>query len=205
MEIVKKRTQLLIASLVAAVACVGMGSSLVHAEDGGTVAGGYKIGVVDQSKVFEKYQKQIDQFAHLEKERKDKEDELQAKINDLDQKLEDYKKKKDTMTEDQRDAFETDYKSKMRDVKAQKDKYQSEINDKSVKVIRDLREDIRSQIQKIGAKENYHLILDADSDPRANSSVIYFSTTIDLTQRVIDDLNAEYKQEHAGAQSKSKK
>lgn len=204
MVIVKTRTQLLIASIITAVACAAFGSNLVHAEDG-AAAGGYKIGVVDQSKVFEEYQKQKDQFSQLEKERKAKEDELQGKIDALDKQLNDYKKKKETMSEDQIDAFETKYKADMRDVKSQKDKYQSEINDKSMKVIRDLREDIRTQIQAIGSKENYHLILDADSDPRAQSSVIYFSTTINLTQRVIDDLNAQYKKDQGAGKSTSKK
>jgi hypothetical protein len=44
-------------------------------------------------------------------------------------------------------------------------------------------------VRLIGSEGNYHLILEADPDPRSGSAVLHFSATIDITPQVIVRLN----------------
>jgi Skp family chaperone for outer membrane proteins len=153
----------------------------------------FKIGVVDRSRVFEAYEKQEAELGKIQAAKEGREKELQAEIDKLEARLQTYTGNREGMTPEQREKFEVDFKADERGLQQKKENYQSELADRTARVIRDLRGDIDEAIQAIGNQENYHLILDTDRDPRAQSNVVYFSTTIDLTGRVIERLNSEYK------------
>lgn len=164
------------------------------AENGG--GSQYSIGVVNIKAIFDAYQKQKDEYKKLEEAR----DEAQEPINKLTEQInadrDRYDAEKDTLSpEDLRDLEET-IQSALTKYKAEYDRAQEDINRQENKVMRKIFEDIFIAIQEVGLKYNYHLIFDSGEANRANlpsrtGALLYHSTTLNMTQRVIDHLNSE--------------
>ena len=60
-----------------------------------------------------------------------------------------------------------------------------------MQIVKKIFESIDAAVGKVGAESGYHLIL--DGAPGANpglSVILYYSPTIDMTQKVVDVLNA---------------
>ncbi|MCC6697467.1 MAG: OmpH family outer membrane protein [Candidatus Hydrogenedentes bacterium] len=152
-------------------------------------AGGqYKIAVVNRKQVFDNYDRQKREWDALEAEKK----QLQTKIDALSDSITADKKKLEEgtgMTDEQkttlRDKIESDYRMYQAEFK----RLQGEIDSKSRKFFGTMMEDIDKAINAIGVAENYHLIFEAD--PKSPTSVLYFSTTIDITTKVTDKLNGK--------------
>jgi len=150
--------------------------------------GQYKIAVVDRKEVFDNYDKQKREWADLEAEKKnlqDQIDQLSDTITADKKRLEDQGK---SMSEEQqqqlRDKIESDYRKYQTEFK----RLQGEIDSKSRKFFARMMEDIDAAVKAIGANEDYHLIFEAD--PKSPTTVLYYSETIDITSRVIARLNS---------------
>lgn len=73
---------------------------------------------------------------------------------------------------------------------------QEDIDRQEKKLLREVFDEIDVAIQEVGAKQNYHLIFESGegnptSLPGRTGSLLYHSTTLNMTQRVIDHLNGE--------------
>ena len=150
----------------------------------------YKIRVVNRKDVFDQYNKQKEEWKNLEAEKKS----LQGEIDKLSDGITADKKKLDedkSLTDEQktqlRDKVESDYRTYQTEFK----RLQGEIDSKSRKFFARMMEDIDKAIAEIGEAENYHLILEAD--PKSPTSVLYFSSTIDITSKVVAKLNGASK------------
>ena len=158
---------------------------------GQTGANEYRIGVVDLKAVFDAYTRQEDEYAALETEKNTR----QVVIDKLSDKIEkaktDYDKRKDTMSDEERDALEEEIRIDFEKYQADFERLQREIDRKEKKLLEDLFQDIRASVQEVGAQGNYHLILEGGESGR--SGVLYSSTTLNVTGRVIDHLNMKYK------------
>ncbi len=154
--------------------------------------GAYKIGVVNLKEVFDSYEKQKAEYKTLETEK----DTRQKDIDVLSAKIEkakgDYDKRKETMPEDERTKLEEQIEADYGVYQADFKRLQQEIDRKERRLIEELFEDIRKAVSEVGAQGNYHLIFDSGESGRS-SSVLYYSTTLNMTQRVIDHLNASNK------------
>lgn len=151
----------------------------------------YKIGVVDVNKVFNKYQKQIDERAKLvieKDEQQAKLDALQKKINDAQDLL---KADAETLSKEEAEAIRETIGSDFDTYEDEYTKAKRDIERKEAKISATLLVDVRKAVEEVGSKENYHLILEVGLASRSN--VLYFSTTINMTQKIIDYLNANYK------------
>ena len=78
--------------------------------------------------------------------------------------------------------------------KAEFKRAQEDIDRQEKKLLRDLLEDIHLAIQEIGLKNDYHLIFESGANNASNlagrtGGLLYSSTTLNMTQRVIDHLN----------------
>lgn len=148
-------------------------------------SGAYKIGVVDFRQVMENYSKREAEYQKLQQEV----DALQAGIDDKFQRIEAL-----------RDAYEANVASWNTDTREQKeeeintlyDEYRAELAQRQRKidrmerdVIEKLFEEVRKVVAEIGEKEGYHLIFEANSPNPPRGGVLYHSTTIDITSKVL--------------------
>lgn len=148
----------------------------------------YRIAVVNRKKVFDEYNKQKESWGKLEKEREQK----QAKVDKLADAI---NKERKTLTED-KTISQTDKET--RALKLQEDtldyenafrKLQNEINVQADKFFSRMMKDVDAAVQAVGSEGNYHLIFEADPNPRSGGAVLYFSATIDITPQVVQHLN----------------
>ena len=156
----------------------------------------FKIGVVNTKEVFDNYERQMNEYEKLRKVA----DEAQKPIDELSEQItkdkERYDAETDTMEEDERRALEEKIQAAVTRYKAEFDRAQEDIDRQEKKLLRDVLEDIHFAIQEVGAKFNYHLIFEsgqnnASSVAARTGGLLYSSTTLNMTQRVIDHLNEE--------------
>ena len=153
--------------------------------------GGYNIGVVDRSKLFEGYNKQKEKMSTLEKDAKEKEAELQADIDKFEAYVKQQQEREQAgklSSEEVLDVQE-EFNRRENELKSKRAEWQRELDIKTQRIMSELRIDIDKAIKAVGEKDNYHLILEADSDPRARSAVVYFAAPIDITASVLSELN----------------
>ena len=166
-----------------------MAGPMATAQD--KAAGGYKIGVVDRSKLFEGYDKQKEKMSTLEKDAKDKEEELQKDIDAFEAyvKQQQDREKAGSLSSEQILDVQEEFNRRENELKSKRAEWQRELDIKTQRIMSELRIDIDKAIKAVGARDNYHLILEADSDPRARSAVVYFASPIDITATVLSELN----------------
>lgn len=169
---------------------------LTHAQ--GDASSAYKIGVVNGIAVFEGYQKQQDELRTLRNQVEERQNQIDAELRALDDKREQLRTQRDSLSAEEFERRREEWEREVSDLRRESSRIQEDIDRQSNRVMDRLREDIYTAIQTIGARDNYHLILDADRNPMAQSNVLYHSATLDLTQEVVDYLNAEYQRQQAG-------
>jgi Skp family chaperone for outer membrane proteins len=151
----------------------------------------FKIGVVDLKEVFDGYEKQKDDYKSLENEM----EELQKGIDEMRETLtkaeEEYEAQRDSMTHEEQQAREDAIESDRGKYRAEFTRRQKDLERRQNRVADNILKDIRAAVRELGAAENYHLILEAGKN--APTGVLYFSTTLNMTQKVVDHLNAKYK------------
>lgn len=168
-------------------------------------AEGFKVGVVDISGVFEKYEKRKD----LDQELKDMEKEFQDEIN---------KKKKEMIDLDEETQLldlGSETRRKNEDMLERKnvelEGYAKFAERQLLKRYKNLFEQIYGEVvemvEEIGEKESYDLIIKKE-EPELKSgqisdlqfkigirTVLYHSKAVDITASVIEHLNSEYSKE----------
>ncbi|MCC6797995.1 MAG: OmpH family outer membrane protein [Candidatus Hydrogenedentes bacterium] len=144
----------------------------------------YKIGVVDVEEVLAKYEKLTAEVKTLEAEKDKYQKDIDAKSDALEKEFDAVK----NLPESERAVKGEEIQKKIRDFRADFTKMDGELQDKRVKLLARTRQDVIKTIQQVGSAENFHLILQGDSNGR--STVIYFATPIDITARVIEKLNS---------------
>lgn len=163
------------------------------AENGGTQ---YKIGVVDFRAVFEGYNKKVEAYTNLNQLRDEMQDPLDEMFEQISKDREVYQAESETMDPDDRSALQEKIESALSRYNAEKERSQEDIDRQERKLVREIFEDIQQAVQEVGAQNNYHLIFDSGEDAATNlpgraGGLLYHSTTINMTQRVIDHLNKE--------------
>lgn len=169
----------------------------IYADNPEAAAGGFRIGVVNVKDVFDNYQKQKDLYEELRKSR----DEMQKPItvlSDVIQKdQERYKAEKDTMGDADRKVLEEKIESNLTKYRAEFERAQQDINRQEKKLNEDVFREIYLAIQEVGAQGNYHLVFEsgefAAPIPARSGGLLYHSTTLNMTQKVIEHVNAKYK------------
>ena len=164
----------------------------INAENG--LTHDFRIGVVNTKEVFDNYERQKEEYEKLRKAR----DEAQKPIDELSTQItsdkEHYDAEADNMEDDERRALEEKIEAAMTRYKAEFDRAQVDIDRQEKKLLRNVLEDIHFAIQEVGAKHNYHLIFESGQDNASSlaartGGLLYSSSTLNMTQRVIDYLN----------------
>jgi Skp family chaperone for outer membrane proteins len=182
--------------LVLAAALTAMAAPAQSDSPEGT-PGGYRIGVVNVKQVFDNYQKQKDLYEELRKTR----DEMQAPITALSEEItkdqDRYKQKQDSMSEAERKVLEEKIEANVTKYRAEFDRAQQDINRQEKKLNEQVFQEIYLAIGEVGAQGNYHLVFESGETaapiPARSGGLLYHSTTLNMTQKVIEHLNAKYK------------
>lgn len=156
----------------------------------------YKIGVVNTKEIFDNYNKQTRKYAIL----REKRDEAQKPIDELSEQItkdkERYDAEADDMPQEERRAFEEKIEAAVTRYKAEFERAQQDIDRQEKKLLREILEDIQLAIREVGAKYDYHLIFESGQENISNlagrvGGLLYSSSTLNMTQRVIDHLNEQ--------------
>ena len=156
-------------------------------------AGDLKIGIIDEEKVIENYEKSGKLLETLEIQVRAKEAEIKALEESIRSSEREFMtagsdKKEEILQKVTRNKIEIEVQRKL--VKelfnGQRERYR-------VKVV----DDIKMAIQVIGKEEGYDLVLRKEMPgPRGMEATVYFSKEgMDISQSVLDYLNAKFRQE----------
>lgn len=149
-------------------------------------SGQYKIGVINRKQILEGYKKVKAEYEKLQTEVTSR----QAKIDELSKKIDDAKKayegEKEKLTPSERAERETTIQNDYRDYQAKLASNQADIDTKEKTMMKGVFEEIDTVVDKIGADEGYHIILEGGS----RGGAVYFSPTVDISQKVVDALNS---------------
>jgi outer membrane protein len=150
-----------------------------------SVAQTIKIGVVD----IQKFQKKSKAFQSTSAKLKTKFDALQKKLDDERTSLvkleEDFKKQSMMLSLDAQEDKKRDLDKKRRYYKYLYEELTLEMKDLEQEATNDVGKELEKVVKKLAEKEAYTLILE-----KRTLGLIYYSNTIDLTDRVVDAYDA---------------
>ncbi|MGR3293935.1 MAG: OmpH family outer membrane protein [Candidatus Scalindua sp.] len=165
----------------------------------------FKIGIVDISRVFEKYQKRIDLDQKLKEQEKGFQDEVNKKrkeIIDLDE---------ETQLLDLGSESRSNNENMMERKNVELEGYakfaERQLLKKYKNFFENIYEEVVRKVEEIGKQEGYDLIIKKEeSDLKGGQisdlqfkigirTVLYHSDSVDITLDVIDNLNASYSKE----------
>ncbi len=182
-------------TLLASLICTNINLTNAEAED-------FKIGIVDISNVFEKYQKRIDLDQELKEQEKGFQDEINKKrkeIIDLDE---------ETQLLDLGSESRSNNENMLERKNVELEGYAKFAERQLLKKYKDFFENIYQEVilkvEEIGKQEGFDLIIkNEESDLKGGQisdlqfkigirTVLYHSDSVDITLDVIDTLNASY-------------
>lgn len=167
---------------------LGIAAAMIASSGAGAAAQEIRIGYVDLQRALneceagkrakEEFKKQVDRLqGDLEKQKQ----QLEA----LREQLE---KKALVMKEEERRNLENDYRKRLRDFERSYKDSQGELQVKDSELTSDILRELHKVIHAYGQREGYTLILENSS-----STVLYSSQDADLTDRIIEQFNREYR------------
>ncbi len=190
-----QRISILVGALftVAVTAFVLTGITEAQDSDAAATTNGFKIGTVDFEALLDEYDKFTSRYEQLEADKNQKQQELDAIRDQIRARAERYNER--LITEDgfrgsdADDAMRDEIRDDERDWQEQWEDYQEELDEREKALIQECLTDIREAINTVGAREGYHLILNANREGAPRTGVLYRATTIDLTSRVETELS----------------
>lgn len=193
----KNSTRILSVLAILAVTLTGLSWNLKSASAGTGKAGAnaapirpesYRIAVVNRKQAFDEYNKQKTSWAKLQKEREAKQavvDKQSDAIIAAQKRLAEDKK----MSQAEKETLAIKIQEDTLDYQNAFQKLQNEINLEADKFFASIMTEVDAAVQAVGSAGNYHLVFEADPNPRSGGAVLYFSATIDITPQVIQQLN----------------
>lgn len=158
-----------------------------------SMAADLKVGVIDEEKVIENYERSGKLLTSLENQIRAKEEEIKGLENDIKNAEREFltagpQKKEEILQKVTRNKIEIEVQKKM-----VKELFNSQRERYRILVV----EDIREAIKVIGGDEGYDLILRKEvPGPRGMEPSVYFSKeSLDVTNAVLKYLNAKFRQE----------
>ncbi len=162
----------------------GLGEAAAQNPEGGSQ---YRIAVVDMSVLMSEYNKRKEKYDELQREVDRLQQEIDAMSERIERAKEDYEARRATMTDDERFDKRAQIESDFAQYRGELERRQRLIDTQEERVLTEVIGDIERAIAQVAEREGYHLILNAAKGPRA--SVLYHSATIEITSRVLQQLN----------------
>lgn len=148
-------------------------------------SGGYKIGVFDRKKVLDGYNKVKNEYEELQKEVERRQVEIDALSDKIQAAKDKYQEEKEALSAGEQAEREAGIQAEYRQYQATLQTDQAGIDDKERLLMKRVFSEINEAVAKVGSQGDYHLILEGNS----RSGVVYYSTTLDVTGQIVDELN----------------
>ncbi len=187
-----KFASILLLGVFAAVAALSVLALPAAAQDKAAPASGageYKIAVVDMGILLSDYKKRKVLYDQLQKEVDEKQKELDAMEAAINKDKTSYEAQRDGMSEDARIDMRTKIETAITNYRAAMQTRQRMIDNNEERVMKELVGDIQKTIAQVGASEKYHLILNSAGEGGPRAALLYHSTTVDITSKVLALLN----------------
>jgi len=145
-----------------------------------------KIGVVDLKRILDNSSAGKSALAELTKQGKKMEAELEKRKAEIEEMQKSVERQAAVMSKDAREGKQRELQIKIYDLKNLEKKYRSELRESERKKFIKIQKEVLSIASEIGKKEGYLIIFE-------KSAAVYVPKTLDITDKVIQEHNAEYK------------
>ena len=142
----------------------------------------YKIAIVDTKAVITGYNKAKDEYKQLQADVDVRQKEIDKLSEQIDSAKKKYEAERETLSTEQRADREAAIQSDYANYKKELDSQQAVVDSKLQAIMKKAAEAVNTAVKKIGETENYHIIF-------GSSGVMYHSAQVDISSRVIDELN----------------
>ena len=144
-----------------------------------------KIGVVDLQRVLETSNPGKAAQTEIKKQKEKMETDLKQKGAEIEQIRQRLERESMVMNKETREEKEREARIKLNDFKTLQKRYRSELQVLEKKLMNQLQSEVFSIVEELGKKEGYLLII-------SKIGVLYSPTTIDITDKLIQQLNRSY-------------
>jgi len=160
-----------------------------------------KIGVVDLQKILELSDAGKKAQAEINKQGKKMETDLKKKGTEIDQIKKQLEREAMVMSRDMREDKNRELRIKSNDIKILQKKYMTDFKVFESKLVGRIQKEVFKIVEETGKKEGYLLVVE-----RQEGGVLYYPNSIDITDKLIQQYNAEYakKKDNWGADIKIK-
>ncbi|PIP37239.1 MAG: hypothetical protein COS92_07230 [Desulfobacterales bacterium CG07_land_8_20_14_0_80_52_14] len=149
-----------------------------------------KIGVVDFQKILSISEAGKMAQSEINKQGKQMETDLKKQGDDIEGIRKRLEQEALVMSKEKREEKERDFRIKVGDFKELQKKYASDFKEMERRLITKIQKEVMGLIEDIGKKEGYLLILE-----RREGGLLYFPSTLDMTDRLIQLYNERFSKE----------
>jgi len=144
-----------------------------------------KIGVVDFQRIFDTSDAGKVAQAEIKKQGEKMETDLKKKGEELEELKKKFEREALVMSREMREEKEREFRIKINDFKSLERKYKANFKDLNAVLVGSLQKKLLGLVEEIGKKEGYLLIIE-----KREAGVLYAPSTIDVTDQLIQKLNA---------------
>ena len=144
-----------------------------------------KIGVANLQKVLETSNPGKAAQEEIKKQKDLMEQELKQKGSEIEELRKQLERESMVMSKEKREEKEREIRIKLNDFKSLQKSYRTELQGLEQKLVNALLKEVSTLVEEIGKKEGYLLIIN-------NTGVMYSPGSIDLTDKLIKELNARH-------------
>lgn len=144
-----------------------------------------KIGIANLQKILETSNPGKSAQEEIKKQKDQMEQALKQKGGEIEELRKQLERESMVMSKEKREEKEREIRIKLNDFKSLQKRYRTELQRLEKKLVNTLLRDVSNLVEEIGKKEGYLLIIN-------NTGVMYSPGSIDLTDRLINELNARH-------------
>lgn len=170
------------------------------ATDGGVVAG-RKTVYVQVDSLLKNYEFFKDTRKELENKNFQLENELNTKGRSLQNEVQFFQQRAQTMTPDQARSTEAQLMKKQQDLVAYRDQSAQALGQEEAKKNEELYKNIRAYIEKYNKENGFEYVLGYS----LGGGILFANPSLDVTQKILDGLNKEYKGSNTSKADTTKK
>ena len=142
-----------------------------------------KIGVANLQRVLETSSPGKSAQEKIKQQKDKMEQELKQKGGEIEELRKQLERESMVMSKEKREEKEREVRIKLNDFKSLQKRYRTQLQDLEKKLVNAMLKDVSDLVEEIGKKEGYLLIIN-------NTGVMYSPGSIDITDRLIKELNA---------------
>jgi outer membrane protein len=144
-----------------------------------------KIGVANLQRVLETSNPGKSAQEEIKQQKDKMEQELKQKGGEIEELRKQLERESMVMSKEKREEKEREVRIKLNDFKSLQKRYRTQLQALEKKLVNAMLKDVSALVEEIGKKEGYLLIIN-------NTGVMYSPGSIDITDRLIKELNARH-------------